>query len=275
MSRTTPWRPRSPASDAPSDPPSDVDTDTGTETDIGPGRDRPWSARGPVPLVRAAHPLQALLTAAGLALVAALSGRPLREVGLVFATVLLGQVVLGWHNDLVDRVRDRRHDLPGKPVAQGFLDPGNTWFALLCGVLALVPLAVSTGVTAGCFYLLSVAVGVLGNVVLRTGALSWLPWAVSFALYPCYLSYGGWGGAAVGDPPQPVVVVLFALLGIGVHFLRALGGLVPDHEDGWTTLPLRAALRIGAARLLAATAVYLTLVVAALAAAGTWVGLRV
>ncbi len=215
-----------------------------------------------------------MLTAAGLALAAALSDRPAREVGLVFATVLVGQAVLGWHNDLVDRERDRRHDLPGKPVAQGVLDPGNTWFALLCAVLLLVPLAVSTGVTAGCFYLLSVAVGMLGNVVLRTGALSWLPWAVSFALYPCYLSYGGWGGAAVGDAPEPVVVVLFALLGVGVHVLRALWGLVPDHEDGWTYLPLKAGLRLGTSRLLLVTAVYLCLVLTGLALAGTWVGLR-
>ena len=33
--------------------------------------------------------------------------------------------------------------------------------------------------------------------------------------------------------------MLAALLGIGVHLLTALWGLVPDNEDGWTYLPLK------------------------------------
>src|SRR3954452_18873653 len=43
----------------------------------------------PVLLLRAAHPRQAVLTAAGLAIAAAISGRSGREVGLVLATMLV------------------------------------------------------------------------------------------------------------------------------------------------------------------------------------------
>lgn len=228
----------------------------------------------PLLLLRAAHPRQALLTAAGLAVAAALSNRPTREVGLVFVTVLVGQAVLGWHNDLVDRARDARHRTSGKPVADGRLDPGTAWFALACGVLLVVPLAVANGVTAGVAYLLSLLVGLLGNLALRQGFLSWLPWAAAFALYPAFLSYGGWAGEASGGPPEPIMAGLAALLGIGVHFLTALWGLVPDNEDGWTYLPLKLGLRLGAGRLLAVTAVYVVAVVVALAFAGTYVGLR-
>lgn len=227
----------------------------------------------PVLLVRAAHPRQALATAVGVAAAAALAGRPTREVLVVLATVLVGQSVLGWHNDLTDRERDRRHDLPGKPVAQGRLDAGTVWFVLICGVLLVVPLAIASGVTAGCLYLGSLLIGALGNLVLRQGVLSWLPWAASYALYPAYLSYGGWGGEALGDPPEPAMVALAALLGIGVHVLRALWGLVPDHADGWTYLPLRLGVRLGASRLLLVTSLYLLLVVAGLVVAGTYVGL--
>ena len=237
-----------------------------------PGRRR-LADLGPLPWIRAAHSRQGLATAVGLAAVAALDGRPTREVGVVLATVLVGQAVLGWHNDLVDRERDRRHDAPGKPVARGRLDPGSVWFVLICAVLLLVPLSVSTGVTAGSAYLASVAVGLFGNAVLRTGFFSWVPWAVAFALYPAYLSYGGWGGATVGDPPEVVVVVLFALLGVGVHFFRALWGLVPDNADGWTYLPLKLGLRIGAGKLLVVSVLYLALVLVALAVAGSRVGL--
>ena len=100
-----------------------------------------------------------------------------------------------------------------------------------------------------------------------------MPWAASFALYPAFLSYGGWGGQDRGAPPEVLVTVLAALLGIGVHFLRALWGLVPDNADGWTYLPLRLGLRVGASRLLWLAATYTVLVLVALAFAGTYVGL--
>lgn len=228
----------------------------------------------PVLLVRAAHPKQALLTALALAVAAAIAGRAGREVAVVAATVLVGQTILGWHNDLVDRKRDARHQLTGKPIADGRLDPGTAWFALACAVLLVVPLSVATGVTAGSCYLLSLATGMLGNVVLRHGVLSWLTWVISFALYPAYLAYGGWGGTAEGSAPAVAMTVLAGLLGLGVHFLRAIWGLVADHEDGWTYLPLKLGLRLGATKLLALTSTYLVLVLAAIGAVGSSVGLR-
>jgi len=224
-------------------------------------------------LLRTAHPRQALLTAVGVSVAAALAGRPLREIGLVLATVLVGQAVLGWHNDLVDRERDQRHDPAGKPIAGGLLDPGTAWFALVCGLLLVVPLSVSNGVTAGSAYLISLVVGLLGNVLLRRGLLSWLPWAVSYALYPAFLSYGGWDGSASGNPPEISMTALAALLGVGAHFLRALPGLVADHEDGWRSLPLRVALRTGATRLLIISLAWTALVVAGLLVTGDLVGL--
>jgi len=275
-----PTEPVSDAADEPTTAPTAVQ-DTGQDPTPEPAPDpAPVAATTAAPpylvpllLLRAAHPRQALLTGIGVAAAAALAGRPTREVLVVLATVVVGQAVLGWHNDLVDRERDRRHDLPGKPVAQGRLDPGTVWFTLICGLLLVVPLAVATGVTAGCLYLGSLALGVVGNLALRRGLLSWLPWAASYALYPAYLSYGGWGGEALGDPPEPLMVLLAALLGVGVHVLRALWGLVPDHADGWTYLPLRLGVRLGAGRLLVATSLYLALVVAGLVVAGTYVGL--
>jgi 4-hydroxybenzoate polyprenyltransferase len=224
-------------------------------------------------MLRAAHPRQALITAAGLAAAAALDGRAPREIGLVAATVLVGQAVLGWHNDLVDRERDRRHDLPRKPLAQGALEPGTVWFALLCALLLVVPLSVTNGVTAGSAYLISLVLGLLANVALRRTWLSWLPWAAAYALYPAFLSYGGWGGDYTGEPPEISITVLAALLGVGVHFLRALPGLVPDNEDGWRSLPLRVALRTGATRLLVISIVWTVLVLAALLVTGRLVGL--
>jgi 4-hydroxybenzoate polyprenyltransferase len=249
---------------------------TATVAERPQARTRPSFSPGrltPVLLLQAAHPKQAVLTAVGVAGAAALAGRTTRELGLVFVTVLVGQAVLGWHNDLVDRDRDRAHDRPGKPVAADLLDPGTVWFALACAVLLLVPLSIANGVTAGLSYLLAVAVGMLGNVVLRKGWLSWLPWAVSYGLLPAFLSYGGWGGDATGHPPEIAVTVLAALLGVGVHVLRALPGLVDDNEDGLRHLPLRLALRLGATKVLVLASVWTALVLVALLLVGNAVGL--
>jgi 4-hydroxybenzoate polyprenyltransferase len=228
------------------------------------------------------HPRRALLTAAALATAAAVSGREAREVGLVAATVLVGQAVLGWHNDLVDVERDRdgaatSADPPDralKPLAVGSVRPADAWFALACAVLLLVPLSLTNSVVAGSWYLASVAVGLLGNVLFRRSWLSFLPWAVAFAAYPAFLSYGGWGGGAAGGPPQPTMVALAALGGIGVHVLGALPDLVVDNRVGYRHLPLRIALRTGATRLLVLAVLWSSAVTAGLVATAFAVGLR-
>ncbi len=158
-------------------------------------------------------------------------------------------------------------------MAAGLLDPGTVWFALACATLLVVPLAIANGVTAGIAYLAAVAVSLLGNLLFRRGLLSWLTWAVSFALYPAFLSYGGWGGEAMGDPPEITITLLAALLGVCVHFLRALPGLVRDNRDGRRHLPLRVALRTGAPRLLWISIAVTVLLVAALLLEGIRVGL--
>jgi hypothetical protein len=233
---------------------------------------------GIVLMVRTTHPRLLLLTSLGMGVAAALSGRPTREVGLTMAAVAIAQAILGWHNDLADRKRDLQrfdedHPPYAKPVAAGLLDAGTVSFAMACALLLLVPVSVSAGIPAGISLLAYVVVGMLGNYVLRKGVLSWLPWAVSFALLPAYLAYGGWGGEGTDTPPEIAITALSALLGVCVHFLVSLPGLVLDHRDGWRTLPLRVALRTGAARLLWLSLLLTVLTLVALAAAGTKVGL--
>lgn len=227
----------------------------------------------PVLLVRAAHPRQALLTAVGLGVSAAASGRPAREVGLVAVTVLVGQALLGWDDDLADEASDRVDQRTAKPLVAGTLERGTLGFALACAVLLVVPLSLSSGIDAGLAYLLSLAVAVVGNRLLRSGPWSWVPWALAFALYPAYLSYGGWGGAADGHPPTVAMTVAAALLGVGAHVLTSLRGLVDDNRAGRRNLPLRLALRVGAPRLLVLTALSCALVIGAILVVAGTVGL--
>jgi 4-hydroxybenzoate polyprenyltransferase len=262
--------------DPPPTPATETDLAPVDEDDTSEESGPAFSLRNATPflLIRAAHPRQALLTAVGMTVAAALAGRPSRELLLILGTVLVGQVVLGWFNDLVDRRRDARHQRTGKPLADGRLDPGTLWFCLALAVFVVVPLSVANGLYAGSAYLLSLAIGLAGQWVwLRKGFFSWVPWAAAYALYPAFLSYGGWGGQERGAPPELLITGLAALLGIGVHLLTALWGLVPDNEDGWTYLPLKLGLRLGASRLLWVAGTYTVLVLVALAFAGTHVGL--
>lgn len=258
------------AAPAPTPTPAPARPEDAAEPGKGPFR---LSETLPVLLVRAAHPKQALVTALGLAVAAGIAGRPLREIGLVFVTVLVGQAMLGWDNDLVDRVRDERHDIGGKPIGSGLLDPGTAWFSLTCALLLVVPLSLSAGSRAGSTYLVLLLIGLIGNRFLRGSVLSFLPWVLQFGLYPAYLAYGGWSGTGPDTPPTVVMTVLAGLLGLGVHFLRALPGLVPDNKDGLRSLPLRIALKTGAPRLLVLSGVFTGAIVVAQLIAGQAIGL--
>ena len=224
-------------------------------------------------LALAGHPFQGLLIAAGTALAAALSGRALREVGVVFAAVLLGRLTYGWLNDVADRRRDIAVDRDDKPLAREWLDPGSLTFATAVGVCFLVPLSITTGVVSGVAHLLSVLAAWTYNTRIKTTPLSFLPWAVSFGLLPAYLSYGGWGGDYKGTPPTVAVTLLAALLGVCVHLLDALPDLVVDNRNKLRSLPLVLGLRLGATRLLAISTGLTALALVGLVVAGLTVGL--
>ena len=84
---------------------------------------------------------------------AVLAGLTTREAALIAITVLVGQPVLGWHNDLVDQPPStRRHEREGKPISDGPSRTGERP-GLHCarGVLLVIPLSVTSGTVAGLF----------------------------------------------------------------------------------------------------------------------------
>lgn len=231
--------------------------------------------RGPtLSLLLSCHPLPTAAMTVGLTVAAALTGRRAIECLLVAATVLSGQLTVGWINDVVDRERDRKAGRQDKPVALGWVDPGTVTFATACAVLLVIPLSIANGTEAGVAHLLAVLSAWLYNFWFKRTALSWLPYAVSFGLLPAFLSYGGLGGGMHGTPPTLSMTVLAALLGVGIHFLNTLPDLVEDNESGVRHLPLRIALRIGAPKLLWISVTYTALVAVGMAVAGLAVGVH-
>ncbi len=225
-------------------------------------------------LLIAAHPLQAAMIAGGVAVVAALAGRPLRDVGLVFLTVLVGRFTAGWLNDVADRDRDMAVERADKPIAREWLHPSTVTFTVACATLLLVPLSLSNGYAAGAAHLASVVAAWLYNTRLKLTWASWIPWALSFGLLPAFVTYGGWGGGWHGGPPTVTVTILAALLGVGVHLMDALPDLVGDHHNEVRSLPVRLALRLGAVKLLWLSGTFTALVLAGLVVAGLTVGLE-
>ena len=152
-------------------------------------------------LVRAAHPRQAVGDRAG----ARERPQPWPAARCARsrwspATVLVGQSILGWADDLADRRRDERHR-PDKPLAGGRARPGDGVVrAHLRGPARRTPLdrprAPAPGSpTSRCSPCRRSATGSS-----TPGCCRSLPWMVSFALYPAFLAYGGWNGVGTDDP---------------------------------------------------------------------------
>ncbi|MCX6396608.1 MAG: UbiA family prenyltransferase [Propionibacteriales bacterium] len=203
--------------------------------------------------MRCTHPKQAVVFAVGLGVAAGTSGRPFNEAVTVALAVLTVQLSLGLSNDLCDERHDARAETPGKPLAAGRIDRSSVNYWMMVLILLSVPLSVYSGVTAGIALLLTVPIGWVHNRWLHRTALSFVGWTATFALYPAFLSYGGWAGHIHGDAPTWAVTLAAAALGFSLHFVTSLGDLVTDNKSGARTLPLQLALRVGAPRVLLVT----------------------
>jgi len=189
-----------------------------------------------VALLRSCHPEPtAAVTVVSTAL-AIVAGRGWASL-LVGATVLAGQLSIGWLNDAVDASRDRASGRVDKPVARGLLSPRAVGAAAGVAALVSVPLALFSGV-GGRMALVAVlglhVVVVAGGWAYDLGAkstpLSVLPYALAFGALPAF----------VVAPAAAVpwwLVAAGALLGSGAHFANVLPDLAEDAANGVRGLP--------------------------------------
>jgi 4-hydroxybenzoate polyprenyltransferase len=190
--------------------------------------------------------------------VSAGAGRSAGGCALVAGAVLAGQLSIGWCNDLVDRGRDVAAGRRDKPLATGSVSPRLVTAACALAVAACVPLSLASGWRAGVAHLAGVAGGWAYDLGLKRTVVSFLPYAVSFALLTAFLTLG-----LPGHPAPPGWLLLAgALLGTGAHFLNVVPDVEADRAAGVRGLPQRmgaaASAAVGAV-LLAAAAVVVTL----------------
>jgi len=186
-------------------------------------------------LLRATHPGPAALVVAISVLVAMWSGRDLAGVVLVGATVLSGQVGVGWLNDLLDHERDTRVGRRDKPLVTGTVSAHLLRVAIAVSVPVCVLLSLVNGIAAGLAHVVAVASAWSYNLGLKSTVLSPAPYALSFGLLPVFVALG-----LPGHPPAAGwVVATGALLGVSAHFLNCLPDLAGDRRTGVLGLPQR------------------------------------
>jgi len=158
-------------------------------------------------------------------------------------TVFLGQLIIGWSNDLYDYDDDLKHNRTNKPLVAGTITAEN----LRKTTFIFIPIAVIAnligplGFKGGSVYLLGVGCGIAYNFYFKFSPLSPLPYAIALAALPAsvYLS--------VDRTPPLWVLAGGSLLGVGFHFLNVLKDIEKDQSSAIKGLPQIVGKRASAA----------------------------
>ncbi len=148
-------------------------------------------------------------------------------------TVFLGQLIIGWSNDLYDYEDDLKHNRTNKPLVAGTITPES----LRRTTFIFIPIAVIAnligplGLKGGSVYLLGVGCGIAYNFYFKFSPLSPLPYAIALAALPASVYY------AVDRTPPLWILAGGSLLGVGFHFLNVLKDIEKDQSSSIKGLP--------------------------------------
>jgi 4-hydroxybenzoate polyprenyltransferase len=154
-------------------------------------------------------------------------------------TVFLGQLLIGWSNDIYDYQDDLKHNRVNKPLVSGQLKIEKlrraTFILLPFAVIAnlLGPL----GIKGGAVYLLGVGCGIAYNFYFKFRITSPLVYFIALAALPASIFY------AVDRNPPLWVLASSSLLGVAFHFANVLKDLSADRDSKIGGLPQRVGKR--------------------------------
>lgn len=185
-------------------------------------------------LVRACHPGPSVVVAALAAGLGARAGLAPGRVALLTAAVLLGQLTIGWGNDLLDAARDRAAGRTDKPLANGDLAPAVVIGATLAAGVGALGLSLMLGLAAAVVHVvLVVGSGWAYDLVLKRTRASFVPYALAFGALPAVPTLA----ASTPALPPTWMCCVGALLGIGAHAVNVLPDLADDAATGVRGLP--------------------------------------
>ena len=149
--------------------------------------------------------------------------------------VFVGQLIVGWSNDLYDYQDDLSHQRIKKPlVAQAIsYDELRKWTFLMIPAAFFANFFGPLGVKGGLVYMLGIACGVGYNFYFKFTALSPLPYAVAFAALPSCI--------AISKEIMPPLWMWLggAIFGVAAHFINVLKDMKKDQQSGIRGLPQR------------------------------------
>ena len=174
--------------------------------------------------------------------------------------VLLGQLIVGWTNDLHDYTDDSKHNRIAKPLVSGLITPKQ----LRAAIAVVTPLAVllnlfgPLGFKGGAVYLLGIAFGLTYNFYFKYTPLSPLPYVIAFAALPASIVL------AVDQTPPLWMMAAGSLLGVAAHIANVLKDFDEDGLSGIRSFPRiigERASRFAIAVILLATTVLLNSII--------------
>jgi len=147
--------------------------------------------------------------------------------------IFLGQLLVGFTNDLNDFEDDLKHNRTAKPLVKGDI----TTSKLRKAIIIVAPIAVlfnifgPLGVNGGLVYLFGVGMGVSYNFYFKSTSLSPLPYALAFAALVSSIVL------ATDRTPPLWLFASGSLLGVAAHFANVLKDLDQDLASGIKGLP--------------------------------------
>lgn len=153
--------------------------------------------------------------------------------------VMLGQLVVGWSNDLYDFADDLSHQRMNKPLVQGSISQEFLTRSLfiMVPISFLANLLGPLGIRGGLVYMFGIACGVAYNFYFKFNIFSPLPYALAFAALPSSI-------VIAQDQTPPVWMWLGgSLFGVAAHFINVLKDIEQDQISGIGGLPQRMGMR--------------------------------
>lgn len=154
---------------------------------------------------------------------------------LISFTIFLGQLIIGWSNDVFDYADDLKHNRINKPLVAGAISVHQ----LRTATLILLPVALVAnligplGIRGGSVYLFGVGCGIAYNFYFKFSRLSPLPYALACAALPASIFL------ATNRTPPLWVLAVGSMLGVAFHFANVLKDLSQDRESSIGGLPQR------------------------------------
>jgi 4-hydroxybenzoate polyprenyltransferase len=147
--------------------------------------------------------------------------------------IFLGQLLVGWSNDLNDYLDDLKHNRTVKPLVSGEITSKQLLLAIkICIPLAFVfNLFGPLGIKGGLLYFFGVGMGVAYNFYFKSTPLSPLPYALAFAALVSSIVL------ATDRTPPVWLIASGSLLGVAAHFANVLKDLDQDLKSGIKGLP--------------------------------------